>query len=180
MSKQFVLRPSDVGVVLGLVESPDASFQQLHEMLGISGSNAFDAVQRLRDAGLIRQDERAVVRSALLEFLVHGARYAFPASLGAPAKGVPTAHAGPPLASKIRSNEPIVWPSPAGHAIGMTLTPLFPQATALPQRCPPVYASLTLVDALRVGRTRERKLAADLLRAYIYDESQALKPAGSA
>jgi hypothetical protein len=43
-----------------------------------------------------------------------------------------------------------------------------------------VYALLTLVDALRVGRARERKLAEDQLRAYIYDESRALQPIESA
>src|SRR5271168_1699601 len=107
MSKQLTLRPSDVGVALGLVDAPNASFQQLHEMLGISASNAFDAVRRLRSAGLVRQDERVAVRPTLFEFLVHGVRYAFPASVGAPAKGVPTSHAGPALAAKFQSDEPL-------------------------------------------------------------------------
>jgi hypothetical protein len=180
MSKQPALRPSDVGVALGLVESPNASFQQLHEMLGISPSNAFDGVRRLCNAGLVRQEERVAVRPALLEFLVHGVRYAFPASLGASSKGVPTSHSGPALAAKIQSDEPIVWSSADGQSIGKSVTPLFPQATTLPKRCPRVYALLTLVDALRVGRLRERKLAEDQLRAYIYDESRALQPIGSA
>jgi hypothetical protein len=176
MPKQQVLRPADVGVALGLVESPNASFQQLHDMLGISCSIAFDAVQRLRSAGLVRQEEAAAVRPALLEFLVHGVRYAFPASLGAPAIGVPTSHTGPPLAGKIKSDEAIVWPSADGSVVGASVTPLFPQATTLPQRCPRVYALLTLVDALRVGRVRERKLAADQLRAYMYGEALDARP----
>jgi hypothetical protein len=180
MPKQSVLRPSDIGVALGLVESPNVSFQQLHDMLGISVSNAFDAVRRLREAGLVRQEERAAVRSALFEFLVHGVRYAFPASLGAPARGVPTSHAGPPLAAKIQSDDPMVWPSAEGLVMGVTVIPLFPQATELPERCPGVYASLTLVDALRVGRVRERQLAAHQLRTYIYGEQPALPPVAQA
>lgn len=169
MSGQPVLRPSDVGVALSLVEYPGASYEQLHDVLGISRSNAHAAVRRLRQAGLVRQDERVVVRSNLLEFLVHGVRYAFPGFLGASAKGVPTSHAGPVLSHDIVAEDAVVWPSTDGSVFGRSLPPLVPKATELPERSPSVYALMTLVDALRVGRIRERRLAAERLRARVYD-----------
>ena len=43
------------------------------------------------------------------------------------------------------------------------MAPLYRAAIHLPERCPSVYESLALVDALRVGRARERKLAAEAL-----------------
>jgi hypothetical protein len=48
-------------------------------------------VRRLEAAGLLLPTDRHPNKSALLEFLVHGVRYAFPAQLGAEIRGVPTA-----------------------------------------------------------------------------------------
>lgn len=169
MPSQPVLRPADVGVALSLVEYPGASYDQLHDVLGISRSNAHSAVRRLRLAGLVRQDERVVVPSSLLEFLVHGVRYAFPASLGASARGVPTSHAGPMFSHDIVAEDAVVWPSAKGSVVGQSLAPLVPKAAELPERSPNVYALMTLVDALRVGRIRERRLAAERLREHVYD-----------
>jgi hypothetical protein len=169
--KQSALRPADVGVALGLVEHPRASYQHLNEMLGISSSTAFAAVCRLRDAGLVRQDECVVIRQNLLEFLEHGVRYAFPASPGVTSRGVPTSHSGPALANDIVGEDAVVWPSAAGATVGKAVTPLLPKAEQLPSRSPEVYWLLTLVDALRVGRLRERKLAIAKLRARMYGDS---------
>jgi hypothetical protein len=43
------------------------------------------------------------------------------------------------------------------------VTPLYAAAVRLPERCPSLYESLALVDALRVGQARERKLAVEAL-----------------
>jgi hypothetical protein len=117
----------------------------------------------LAAAGLLRPGTRTVNRLALREFLEHGVRYAFPARPGIEARGVPTAHAAPPLSSHIVSAHAYVWPSAAGPSSGQSVTPLYPAAIRLPDRCPSVYESLALVDALRVGQARERKLAAEVL-----------------
>lgn len=168
--KQNTLRPVDIGVAVGLIEYPKASYEQLHEVLGISASNAHAAVGRLRAAGLVLADESVVNRSSLLEFLEHGVRYAFPTAPGAQAKGVPTAHAGPAMAEDIVAEDAIVWPSDNGTVVGRTVLPLLPKAAELPRRSPGVYILLTLVDALRVGRVRERKLAAAKLREILYGQ----------
>ncbi|MGQ0815316.1 MAG: hypothetical protein ACT4O1_12800 [Gemmatimonadota bacterium] len=77
---------------------------------------------------------------------------------------MPTAHAAPALRSDILSHDVVVWPDPNGSAEGEALEPLYDKATVLPQRCRSVYDMLTLVDALRIGRSRERKIAASKLR----------------
>jgi hypothetical protein len=62
------------------------------------------------------------------------------------------------------AEDSIVWPSASGSSYGSAIAPLYARATELPQRCPSLYEKLTLVDALRVGRARERKLAAEELQ----------------
>ena len=157
------LKPIDVVVALRLAEAPEAKYEQLRDHLGVSASWAHAAVRRLQAAGLLRPDSRTVNRLALREFLEHGLRYAFPAQPGAEARGIPTAHSGPPLAAHVVAEDSIVWPSAAGPSVGRAIAPLYDRATELPQRCPSVYENLTLVDALRVGRARERKLATEEL-----------------
>jgi DNA-binding Lrp family transcriptional regulator len=163
--RQFALRPLDIPVALLLSERPEDTFQGIHASLGISASTAHDAVQRLQSAGIVYPHERKVNRHALLEFLEHGVRYAFPPMVAeGRVRGVPTAHAAPPLAGEIVSSEALVWPHPKGEATGESLLPLYDRAVELPERCPSIYEALTLVDALRAGRARERKLAAQKIR----------------
>jgi hypothetical protein len=165
VANQITLRPLDIPVALRLVETPEATYEALHADLGISASTAHQAVDRLYRAGLMLPHKREVNRSALLEFLEHGIRYAFPPVMRErPERGVPTAHAAPALAGEIIAEDSIVWPHPQGTAVGDALEPLYPQAVDLPVRCAGVYEMLTLVDALRVGRARERVIAAEKLR----------------
>jgi hypothetical protein len=72
---------------------------------------------------------------------------------------VPTAHSGPVLKEFFDSTKPVVWPDSQGKMRGMSLTPLYPKATELPDSAPDIYNLLTLVDALRVGQARERQAA---------------------
>lgn len=159
------LKPLDLVVALRLAEAPEEKYEQLAADLGISSSTAHAAVRRLQTAGLVRAGTRTINRLTLGEFLEHGVRYAFPAKPGPEImRGVPTAYAAPPLAAHIVAEDAVVWPSSSGSTVGQVVAPLYPGAPELPQRCPSVYESLTLVDALRMGRTREVKLAREELK----------------
>jgi DNA-binding Lrp family transcriptional regulator len=165
MSRQISLRPVDVPVALRMAEAPLATFESLGHDLGISQSTAHDSVKRLEAAGLLRPHDKRVNRAALLEFLEHGVRYAFPpVSSGGTVRGVVTAHAAPAFQSEIISENVIVWPDVNGPNVGEALQPLYDKATILPERCRSLYEMLTLVDALRIGRSREKKIAVSKLR----------------
>jgi len=58
---------------------------------------------------------------------------------------------------------PLVWPHPEGQVRGESLEPLYPSAVDAALKDTKLYECLALVDALRVGRARERKLAIDFL-----------------
>jgi hypothetical protein len=112
----------------------------------------------------IRRDRKN--KSALEEFLVHGVKYSFPPDRGELTRGMPTAYAAEPLKSRVSAgNEPPpVWPFPKGKARGYSFAPLYktvPQA-ALHDRY--LYEKLTLIDAVRDGRSRERNIAEQELR----------------
>ncbi len=168
MPKQSLLRPLDVAVALRLSREPGSTFETIADDLEMSVSVAHGAVARLRNAGLVQPESRKVNRHALLEFLEHGVKYAFPANRGGSARGVPTAHSAPILADQLVAEDVIVWPSADGRTIGNSLTPLYERAPSLALKSPPEYEMLALVDAIRIGGARERSLALDALRQRIY------------
>lgn len=58
---------------------------------------------------------------------------------------------------------PLVWPHPEGEVRGESIEPLYPSAVDAARRDSRLYECLALVDALRIGRAREKKLAIDQL-----------------
>jgi hypothetical protein len=124
------------------------------------------ALKRAEQARLLAfiDKQPRIITPAFKEFLLHGARYVFPAARGAMVGGVPTAYAAPPLDALIvpSSDPPPVWPHAEGSARGIALIPLYPSAPAAALRSPALYENLALFDALRMGNARERALAEKL------------------
>lgn len=162
-AKQITLRPGDIVVALQLALMPAAQFKQIAESTAISAGECHNAVRRLRLSSLILADERRPLRDSLHDFLVHGAPYAFPPVSGPAVLGVPTAHTSPAFNGIIESPDGYVWPHADGTVRGDSLVPLYAGAPSLPRRNRELYELLAIVDALRVGTTRVRKVAAELL-----------------
>lgn len=133
--------------------------------LGLSLSEVHAAVRRLGESRLFDEETKQVRRRPLLEFIVHGLPYVYPASPKEVTRGVPTAWAAPILASttlgQISSGDdlPPVWPHPDGKVRGRAIKPLYISVPDAVRKDPELYALLALADAVRVGRARERKMA---------------------
>lgn len=157
-----MLKPQDLLVSLKLAASPrrePPSYGWLAHELGMSPSEVHAAVRRATHAGLLRP-EREPNFGALIEFIVHGVKYAFPPQRGSITRGMPTAHAAPPLDREIASDDvPPVWPDPEGAVRGEGFEPLYRSVPKAAAADASLYELLALVDALRGGRARERKLA---------------------
>jgi hypothetical protein len=110
-------------------------------------------------------DEPQLDRRSLYRFLIHGVRYAFPAERGALTRGMATSYGAPPLNRLLvaKTEPPPVWPLPQGKVRGYEFQPLYRSAPVAASRDQKLYELLTLVDALRDGRARERSLAAQEL-----------------
>lgn len=162
-----VLKPQDVLILLKLAtrRSRDLSFGQLAQSLGMSPSEVHAGVQRAQQARLYSEATKEPVWRNLLEFALHGVKYAFPAELGGRTRGVPTAHAAPPLHELLASEDPTppVWPAEFGTVSGLAFSPLYRSAPVAASQDQRLYELLCLVDALRSGRAREQQLAARLL-----------------
>ena len=117
---------------------------------------------------MIDPETRVPLRKPLEEYLLHGVRYAFPAKPGPVSRGFPTAYAAAPLAEKISSDElPPVWPDPNGTVRGVAIEPLYSSVVKAAKSDSPLYELLALVDALRIGRARERNMAEEEIKLRI-------------
>lgn len=167
------VKAQDLLVLLKLVTAGDeVECRQLDlaRALGISQAEVHNALKRAMTAGFLSSSSplaaSSVRRGALTEFLIHGAKYVFPARVGEITRGLPTAWGLPSLAKGflVHADDSPVWPWSEGTVRGGAIEPLYktvPQAAASD---PVLHELLALLDSIRVGRTRDREVAAQRLR----------------
>ena len=170
------LKPQDLLVLLKVAAHPPQrwTYAALGAALAMSPSETHACVKRATAAGLtvsLGREGWQPVRPALLEFVLHGARYVWPAISGPAKRGVPTAFGAEPLASLLNAapGDAPVWAYAKGSTKGPTLSPLYRTAPEAALADPALHRLLALLDALRMGRARERALAADLLKTALGD-----------
>lgn len=138
------------------------------EPLGLAPSVVQKSLARLQAAQLLDPARRPLLGNAE-EFLFHAVRYVFPASLGGPARGVPTAWAASVLDLGLshRQDDVPVWPDPQGTERGLAIKPLSPRVPELARNDQRLYELLALVDCLRIGDARVRRAAGEQLKRHL-------------
>lgn len=155
------MKPQDVVILLKIISLDTDDWQQkpLSDALKMSQSEVSQSVARSKFAGLLDGTGKKVMRLAFFDFLQFGLTYVFPQKPGPVVRGLPTAHSAAPLNSVIVSEESYVWPWAKGKIRWHGIVPLYssvPDAAAMDVK---LYEMLSLTDALRIGRARERDLA---------------------
>lgn len=167
------IKPQDIVVLVKLIAQKDKNWSQnsLAYELCLSPSQVNDAFKRLVIAELITPykspNKPQPIIQACEEFFIHGLKYIFPARIGETARGIPTSYAGPSLKNEIIiGKDPIpVWPYGEGEDRGVALKPLYHSVPESIIKHPDklFYDILTLLDAIRSGRSREKKIAIKML-----------------
>lgn len=166
----MILKPQDILILLKLVVvgKDSWSYSRMAGALWMSPSEVHAGVKRAVRARLASLQQERVVpnRRNLEEFLVCGLPYVFVPEQGEMTRGIPTGYAGPLLKSYFQDtgNLPPVWPVPDGEVRGLTFSPLYKSAPQAAREDENLYGLLTLVDAIRGGRSREREVAVQEIR----------------
>ncbi len=165
-----MLKPIDLLVGLKILTSKqDWTQMGIAAELCLSSSQVNAAIKQLIEGNLftVRQGKAYPVYAALKEFILFGVPYCFPVKPAELTVGMPTAYAAEPLKHIIAvGNDPIpVWPYAQGKSRGVALEPLHKNVPkALSQYPDPdLHEILVLLDALRIGRAREKSIAQNLL-----------------
>ncbi|WP_296620803.1 hypothetical protein [Marivirga sp.] len=174
LQKKQSMSPLDIPVLIRITMSAEEELSQvmLANNLGLSQSEISKSLNRSRYAGLLAGNYK-VMKQALMDFIQYGIKYAFPQQPGALVRGVPTAHSAHPLKEEIQSSEEFVWPHAKGTVRGQAIIPLYPSVVQAALQNPQFHSYLALIDAVRVGKTREKNLAIQLLRRELLNEEYA-------
>ena len=167
--KTIQTKPQDILLLLKLVSINDQSWKQktVADAIGISQSEVSESVVRLKFSGLLDPTGKKVMRLALMDVLQFAVKYIFPQKPGAVVRGIPTSHSASPLKEQIQSSEEYVWPYAKGLIKGHSIIPLYSSVPKAALQDNLLYELLILVDAIRVGRAREREIAVKELKQRI-------------
>ena len=161
------LRPQDVLVMikLALEREPKQTNLALARSLFLSPAEVHYALRRCKQARLYDEHLKRPILTSLCEFLIHGVKYAFPASVGASTRGILTAGAHPVFEGFAISelDALYVWPLADGVHRGPAVSPLYRSAPDAAQNDERLYQALALLDAIRIGRVREVNFAREKL-----------------
>ena len=163
------MRPQDIVVLLKLIIEENHSWNQisLAKSLFMSQSEISESLWRSNYARLLYAKNKQVARQPFMDLLVYGIPYVFPQQPGAVVRGIPTSHSALPLKDAIQSGENYVWPYAKGHMRGHGIQPLYNSVIQAVEQDAQLYEYLALIDALRVGRAREKSLAREMLHKRI-------------
>lgn len=155
------MRPQDVVILLKIASAKTEPClgKDIATDLHISSSEVSESLNRSQMAELLDSSKKKLMRQAFLEFVEHGLKYVFPAIPGRIVRGMPTAHSASPLNNLIQSSENFVWLDAHGISRGQSIEPLHPGVVQAAKKDNLLYELLALTDALRVGKSREKKLA---------------------
>lgn len=174
MVLRMFIKSQDIVVLAKLIarqRGKDWSQNSIAFELCLSPSQVNSALKRLVTSGLITPyhppGKPEPILQACEEFFVHALKYIFPAKLGEMARGIPTSYSAPSLKDQIIvGSDPIpVWPYGEGEKRGVALKPLY---SSVPESIskhpdPLFYDLLSLIDAIRSGRAREKQIAIQIL-----------------
>lgn len=157
---QNTLKPLDIVVLAELkLRTPEETRTQaaLATKLGLSQPSVHRSLVQLARSGLWKGLQ--VQRPAFRDLIVHGIRCVYPAELGAPTRGLVTAHAGAGLSDLLASPQVFVWPLEDADGFGPALGPRHPTVPGAALRDAAFHELMALIDVFRGGRARERRLA---------------------
>ena len=155
------MRPQDIVILLEIVtmHRDDWHLKDLANSLAISNSEISESLERSVYADLIDFEKQNVYRGNLLDFLIHGMKYVFPARAGILTRGIPTAHSHPFMHAFISSKQAYVWPAASGTVLGQAVEPFYANQVKAVTKDEELYQLLALLDVIRVGKLREKAVA---------------------
>lgn len=163
--------PNDIYHPYNSYTQEQYSVRSLGQSLGISKTAVNDSINRSLNSGLairVRNFEHSKTNNkALLDFINYGIKFVFPVKPGPLTRGIPTSFSAPVFENKLMSagETELVWPYAEGNVKGQSVKPLYKSVPFAVQNDPFLYECLALVDAIRLGSPRERKLARSAISA---------------
>lgn len=173
-----MLKGQDIAILIKLLLKLQAKenieFKNIAHELYISQSEVTKSIKRLEKSKLLTRYSDASIelhKHELIELLVHGVKYLFPAEINIATRGMPAAYSSPHFKKIILSEETYIWPYINGDTKGLALTPIYKTLPNALDRSPDesFYVIISALDLIRLGGKRENKIAKNVLENYVWN-----------
>lgn len=166
-----MLRAQDILILLKIISRGKDPWKgkDLADELYISTAEVSLSLNRCVKAGLLSENKKTVYRQSLMEFIQYAIPYLFPVLPGAMANGILTGHSYPVIAEQFHPELKYVWPDATAYDRGLSIEPIYKTVVKAVKKDTTLYRLLALIDVLRVGRVREKKVAINELKKIILD-----------
>lgn len=163
------MKSQDVAILLKIISKNTDNWQiaELANSMKISMSEVSESLNRSKIANLLNSEKKKVSRQNFADFLEYGLKYVFPQETGTLVRGNATAHSHPAFKAKFISEVNYVWENIKGEILGLNIEPLYVRQIEAIEEDEVFYKLLSLVDMLRIGKTREVKFAITELKKII-------------
>lgn len=163
------MKPQDVVILFKILALGEKDWTQslLSSQLGISQSEISESIKRSKYSGLINSIDNNVNKRAFFDFIINGLKVVFPQRPGAVVRGIPTAHSAPFFQNKFFTEEQFVWPSAKGNVRGQAIIPLYKTVARAVENDQLLYQLLALAEIIRLGRSREKQMAIEMLEQHL-------------
>jgi hypothetical protein len=172
MRKHNGMRPQDLVVLLKIAALKDNpwQFKDLASSLAISQAEITESLNRSDIARLFNKSSRKLNRRNLYDFICYGLQYVFPQIPGTLVNGMPTAHSHPYFSRYFSSEYKYVWPDVNSKERGLAIEPFYKNQCFAAKSDANLYLMLACIDMIRVGKTREKEMAKEILKKEMFDE----------
>ena len=170
----MLLKPQDTLLVLKYwsikAQGQRLSVREKAESIKVSIGEISKSTRRLIAAHLVveRDGEFNVEKTALLEWLAYGVRYAYPMESIGYGRGMPTSWNCPRVKTEVvPPDPPIAWSVSGGKVEGTLISPIHESVPFAASNDELLYEALSLIEAIRGGKPRELAIAREALSVLV-------------
>ncbi|MBF0446138.1 MAG: hypothetical protein HQL68_11170 [Magnetococcales bacterium] len=174
------MKPQDISVLCMLIHFGQEkwNFDKLSEAVCLSRGESHKSIKRLIEAQLYNDIAKKPIFQNAEELFVHGVKYLIPKKVMSVERGIRTAHSHLVFEDDFSgTNEKYIWPYFKGKDRGIAIEPISKNVVEAAlkiglDRQNIFYTLLALIDAIRLGKARERKLGREYLKEILNKESK--------
>jgi hypothetical protein len=166
------MKPQDISVLCMLIHfgKEKWNFDKLSEAVCLSRGESHKSIKRLIEAQLYNDIAKKPILQNTEEFFVHSIKYLVPKKIMSVERGIRTSHSHLVFENDFSdAKEKYVWPYFKGKDRGVAIEPISKNVVEAVLKIGLdskniFYTLLALIDAIRLGKARERKLGREYLK----------------
>lgn len=170
------MKTFDILTILSLVllKDKDPPLKKIAEVSGLSLSQVFDSIERLKHHRLLKRQSKEIEFQNLEKFLIHAIPFIIPGELCGLGQGAPLAFSEVTVlkTTSLTHSTLLLWPAEQGIAQGMVIKPIVESINIFLKNFPQFFQPLSAIEILRFHDLTCRPQAVARISTWIQSVSE--------